>query len=55
MQGFLMQRGLHYNDVHALVPAVTTFRVFMMQVVIASLDDKTAFLATPRDCNTRTS
>ena len=27
MQGFLMQQGLHFNDVHAPVPAVTSFSI----------------------------
>jgi hypothetical protein len=30
MQSFLMKQGLHFNDIHAPVPAVTTFRVFMV-------------------------
>ena len=55
MQGFLMQQGLHYNDVHAPVPAVTSFRVFMMGVALKGRslhhwDVKTAFLTTPMDC-----
>ena len=55
MQGFMMQQGLHYNDVHAPVPAVTSFRVFMMGVALKGRllhhwDVKTAFLTTPMDC-----
>ena len=55
MQGFLMQQGMHYNDVHAPVPAVTSFRVFMMGVALQGRslhhwDVKTAFLTTPMDC-----
>ena len=55
MQGFLMQQGMHYNDVHAPVPSVTAFRVFMLAVAVQgrSLDHwdvKTAFLTTPMDC-----
>ena len=55
IQGFLMQQGLHYNDVHAPVPAVTTFRVFMLGVavqgrVLEHWDVKTAFLTTRMDC-----
>ena len=55
MQGFLMQQGLHFNDVHAPVPAVTSFRVFMLGVAsqgrsLVHWDVKTAFLTTPMDC-----
>ena len=55
MQGFLMQQGLHFNDVHAPVPAVTSFRVFMLGVALQGRtlvhwDVKTAFLTTPMDC-----
>ena len=55
MQGFLMQQGIHFNDVHAPVPAVTSFRVFMMGVAMQGRslhhwDVKTAFLTTPMDC-----
>ena len=51
----LMQQGMHYKDVHAPVPAVTTFRVFMMGVALQGRslhhwDVKTAFLTTPMDC-----
>ena len=55
MQGFLMQQGLHFNDVHAPAPAVTSFRVFMLGVALQGRtlvhwDVKTAFLTTPMDC-----
>ena len=55
IQGFLMQQGLHYNDVHAPVPAVTAFRVFMLGVAVQGRrlehwDVKTAFLTTSMDC-----
>ena len=55
MQGFLMQQGLHYNEVHAPVPAVTSFRVFILEValqgrVLEHWDVKTAFLTTKMDC-----
>ena len=32
MQGFLMKQGWHFNDVHASVPAVASFRAFMIAV-----------------------
>ena len=55
IQGFLMQQGLHFNDVHAPVPAVTSFRVFMLGVAVQGRtlehwDVKTAFLTTNMDC-----
>ena len=55
IQGFLMQQGLHFNDVHAPVPAVTSFRVFMLGVAVQGRalehwDVKTAFLTTDMDC-----
>ena len=55
IQGFLMQQGLHYNDVHAPVPAVTSFRVFLIGVAaqgraLEHWDVKTAFLTTKMDC-----
>ena len=55
MQGFLMQQGLHFNDVHAPVPAVTAFRVFMIGIAsqgrqFEHWDIKTAFLTTNMDC-----
>ena len=55
MQGFRMQQGLHFNDVHAPVPAVTSFRVFMVGVAsqgrgLVHWDVKTAFLTTKMDC-----
>ena len=51
MQGFLMKQGLHYNDVHASVPAVASFRAFMVGVAsrgrnLEHWDVKTAFLTT---------
>ena len=55
MQGFLMQQGLHFNEVHAPVPAVTSFRVFILEIalqgrVLEHWDVKTAFLTTHMDC-----
>ena len=55
MQGFLMKQGLHYNDVHASVPAVASFRAFMVGVAsrgrnLEHWDVKTAFLTTKMDC-----
>ena len=55
MQGFLMKQGLHFNDVHASVPAVASFRAFMVGVAsrgrnLEHWDVKTAFLTTKMDC-----
>ena len=55
MQGFLMKQGLHFNDVHASVPAVSSFRAFMVGVAhfgrnLEHWDVKTAFLTTKMDC-----
>ena len=54
MQGFLMKQGLHFNDVHASVPAVASFRAFMVGVAsrgrnLEHWDVKTAFLTTKMD------
>ena len=56
MQGFLMKQGLHFNDVHAAVPAVASFRAFMVGVAskgrnLEHWDVKTAFLTTKMDCD----
>ena len=55
MQGFLMKQGLNFNDVHASVPAVASFRAFMVEVAfkgrnLQHWDVKTAFLTTKMDC-----
>ena len=50
-----MRQGLHFNDVHASVPAVASFRAFMVAVArfgrnLEHWDVKTAFLTTNMDC-----
>ena len=50
-----MKQGLHFNDVHASVPAVASFRAFMVEVasrgrILEHWDVKTAFLTTKMDC-----
>ena len=50
-----MKQGLHFNDVHAAVPAVASFRAFMVEVAckgrnLEHWDVKTAFLTTKMDC-----
>ena len=50
-----MRQGLHFNDVHASVPAVASFRAFMVEVAfkgrnLQHWDVKTAFLTTKMDC-----
>ena len=56
MQGFLMKQGWHFNDVHASVPAVVSYRAFMIGVahqrrILEHWDVKTAFLTTKMDCD----